>query len=563
MHWQKRSLLGKILLDQGAITQQQLDTALLEQKHSKELLGQILLKQGIIADEQTILTCVARQLRIETVSLKNLAVDPPALAKLSAKVANFYKVFPLSLKGSVLRVAVSNPLDIKVIDGLTLASGCEVAGVLASQKEILEAIREHYGLGAETIDKMMGTAAQASTVTEVTVIDEQDSEASISRFLNQILLQAYKDHATDVHIEPFEDALRIRYRIDGVLYDAGIPSNLRYFADVLITRIKVLAELNIAQKRLPQDGRFKVKADDIELDLRVSFLPTSFGECGVIRILNAVRLFNMMDLGFSALHLEQLKVLLDKPHGIIFVTGPTGSGKSTTLYACLAALNNETTKIITIEDPIEYQLHGIVQVQTHAQIGLNFASILRTVLRNDPDVLMVGEVRDQETAQITIQTALTGHLVFSTLHTNDAASGVTRLLDMGIEPYLIASSVECFIGQRLVRRLCQQCKLPVALSPAIARDFGYEVKPLSAPIFEAKGCKHCRMTGYDGREIICEILKMTEEIRALIMARATAQDILEKARAQGMKTMREHGFEKVLKGVTSAAEVLLATQNKE
>ncbi len=560
MRWQKRSLLGQFLLNQGAVAQEQLDAALDEQKRTKELLGQILLRKGYISDEQVILTCLSDQLHIETISLKQITPDANALARLPAKAANYYKVFPINMSNGVLKVAVHDPLDLRVLDDLNLMARCPVVTVLASQKEIIEAIREHYGLGAETIEQMMGTTAQMSNEQEVTVIDEADSDASISRFLNQILLQAYKDHATDVHIEPFEESLRIRYRIDGVLYDAGIPSNLKYFADVLITRVKVLANLNIAQKRLPQDGRFKVKVADIELDLRVSFLPTSYGESVVIRILNSVKLLSLEELGFGPAHRETIKQLLETPHGIIFVTGPTGSGKTTTLYACLSAINSEETKIITIEDPIEYQLKGIVQVQAFTQIGLTFASILRSVLRNDPDVIMVGEVRDAETAQITIQTALTGHLVFSTLHTNDAASAVTRLLDMGIEPYLIASSVECFVAQRLVRTLCPHCKQKVPLTQDIAAEFGIKAIEPSAVVYKANGCKHCRMTGYVGREIICETLKMNDEIRALIMKQATAQEILQKATMQGMQTMRAHGLSKILAGITTTAEVLQATQ---
>ncbi len=561
MRWQKRSLLGEVLLNQGALLQDQLNTALEEQKRTKELLGDICLRLGYISDEQVILSCLARQLNIETVSLKTIPPDQSALARLPAKVANYYKVFPVRFTQGILTVAVHNPLDLRLIDDLNLVSRSSVAMVLASQKEIIEAIREHYGLGAETIEQMMGTSAQSASEQEVTVIDEQDSDASISRFLNQILLQAYKDHATDIHIEPFEESLRIRYRIDGVLYDAGIPSNLRYFADVLITRIKVLAQLNIAQKRLPQDGRFKVKTGSVDLDLRVSSLPTPYGESVVIRILNSVRLLSIEELGFDLKHRQQINNLLGKPHGIMFVTGPTGSGKTTTLYACIAAVNRGETKIITIEDPIEYQLKGVVQVQTHTQIGLTFASILRTVLRNDPDIIMVGEVRDAETAQVTIQTALTGHMVFSTLHTNDAVSGVTRLLDMGIEPYLIASSVESFIAQRLVRVLCPHCKVQVPVSESVAQEFGLKTEVLTGQmIHEPKGCKHCRMTGYSGREIICEILMIDETIRAMIVKGTSVQEISAYALSNGMKTMRQHGWEKVLSGITSAAEVIQATQ---
>ncbi|MBI4310042.1 MAG: Flp pilus assembly complex ATPase component TadA, partial [Candidatus Omnitrophica bacterium] len=350
-------------------------------------------------------------------------------------------------------------------------------------------------------------------------------------------------------------------RIDGMLYDAKVPDNIRYFHDTLISRIKILSNLNIAEKRLPQDGRFKVRVENTDLDLRVSFLPTSFGESCVVRLLNAFRLYNFDELGFSGQERRRLDALLNKPHGIILLTGPTGSGKTTTLYSCLAAVNTGDTKIITVEDPVEYQLKGVVQIQANAPIGLTFATALRSILRNDPDVIMVGEVRDFETAQIAIQMSLTGHLVFSTLHTNDAASGITRLIDIGIEPYLIASSVECFIAQRLVRQLCPDCKQSTPFTDAIKKEFDLNQTDAIPVVYEAAGCKKCRMTGYAGRQAICEFLLLDDQLRAMIVRRAASGEIKRQAVAAGMKTLRRHGWEKVAAGVTSPSEVLRVTQD--
>jgi len=438
----------------------------------------------------------------------------------------------------------------------------QIQPVLAGERDIIEAIREHYGLGAETIERMMSdTQMMTADAPATESIDESSSEASISQFLNQILFQAHRDSATDIHIEPFGGELRIRYRIDGVLYDAQVPENIRFFKEALISRIKILSNLNIAEKRLPQDGRFKVKVENTDMDLRVSFLPTSFGESCVIRLLNSFRLYNFEELGIVGPERKHLDLLINKPHGIIFLTGPTGSGKTTTLYSCLAAVNAEDTKIITVEDPVEYQLKGAVQVQANSAIGLTFAAALRSILRNDPDVIMIGEVRDFETAQIAIQMSLTGHLVFSTLHTNDAASGVTRLIDIGIEPYLIASSVECFLAQRLVRLLCPLCKVVTPFTDIIRSEFELSHITQDPVIYEAVGCKSCRMTGYSGRQAICEFLVLNEKTRSMVTARATSREIKHQAILDGMKTLRQHGWEKVALGLTSPSEVLRVTED--
>ncbi|MDE2223294.1 MAG: Flp pilus assembly complex ATPase component TadA [Candidatus Omnitrophica bacterium] len=555
-------LLGELLVNRGVITPEQLQEALEEQKRIHQPLGATLLYMGIISEEKTILPSLAEKYKTDFVSLKSIAISSEAMACLPAKAVNHYKVFPVKYEQGVLTVAMQDPSDVGVLDDLAMVSHAAIRPVVAGERDIMEAIREHYGLGAQIIEKMMSDSQiSAAEAPAIETIDETTSEASISKFLNQILLQAYHDKATDIHIEPFGSKLRIRYRIDGILYDAQVSENIQFFKDELISRIKILSNLNIAEKRLPQDGRFKVKVENTDMDLRVTFLPTSFGESCVIRLLNTFRLYNFEELGIIGSERRHLDTLLMKQHGIIFLTGPTGSGKTTTLYSCLAALNSEDTKIITVEDPVEYQLKGVVQVQASPAIGLTFANALRSILRNDPDVIMIGEVRDFETAQIAIQMSLTGHLVFSTLHTNDAASGITRLIDIGIEPYLIASSVECFLAQRLVRLLCPSCKRQVDFTDELKREFELNAVKQVPAIYEAVGCKKCRMTGYSGRQAICEFLVLNEKIRSMVTGRSTSREIKQMAILEGMKTLRQHGWEKVAAGLTSPSEVLRATED--
>ena len=552
--------LGEFLIEKGFITEAQLHVALEEQKRTGELLGLILMRHKAVSEETIALCVLANQLEVDFVHLKELSPDPAALERLPVKFANHYKVFPLSYVDGVLTVAMSNPLDLGTVDGLSLVVRGRIRPVLANAQEILEAVRAHYGLGADTVDQLMSDREPESPEVAWQDIREDTSEASISQFLNQLIVQACAEQATDIHIEPFEDEVRVRYRIDGALYDAKAPENLRFFRDILISRIKIMANLNIAEKRLPQDGRFKVNIGGQTMDLRVSILPTAAGEGAVLRILNAVKLYSLKDLGFGEREQLWLRELLQRPYGIVFVTGPTGSGKTTTLYTCLSELNKENTKIITVEDPVEYRLKGVIQVQAHPAIGLTFATTLRSMLRHDPDVLMVGEVRDTETAEITVQSALTGHLVFSTLHTNDAASGVTRLLDMGIEPYLISSSVEAFIAQRLVRTLCPRCRVRAALTPDVAASFGVPGEASRTIVYEPGGCKECRMTGYRGRQVIVECLMMTDEVRALVTQRATAGEIRAHAVRLGMRTLLQHGWEKVREGIVAPGEVLQAVK---
>jgi type II secretion system protein E len=477
-------------------------------------------------------------------------------------------LIPIKKKDNTLTVAVSDPLNIQTLDDLRLLLKIDVNPVLASQKDILEAIRKYYGVGAETIERMVAEPS-FSQMPQTDKIATEDLEslaedASIIKFVNQIIVQAVSDRATDIHIEPFEDQLRIRYRIDGLLYDVNVPSNIKYFHRAIVSRIKVMANLDVAERRLPQDGRILVKIADKNLDLRISILPTPYGESVDIRILIPGMLFNLEDLGLLPADLEILESLIKKPHGIIFVTGPTGSGKTTTLYACLTKINDNKKKIITIEDPIEYQINGVIQIQVQPKIGFSFAQGLRSMLRHDPDIMMVGEVRDRETSEITIRVALTGHLVFSTVHTNDAAGGIARLLDIGIEPYLVASSVECFIAQRLVRLICPKCKQQIKVDKELLNQLHSTPEDISAIKFYAgKGCEFCKFTGYRGRTGIYEFLLMSEPIRELVLQRAPANQIKKQAISEGMHTLRQDGWEKVKRGLTTPAEVLRVTQQEQ
>ena len=557
--------LGKLLIEKGIITPEQLGVALKRQQETGGLLGAILLESGFVDEETVFLPTIAGQLGIDFIRLKEMQIPPEVIGKIPAKFASHYKIMPVKFQDDTLTIATPQPSDVHVADEIGLIVNAKLDLVLASEKDILEAIRRYYGVGAETIEQMMGTSVVQPVAArqEVSNIEEIDSEASISKFLNQILFEAYKDRATDIHIEPFEDELQVRYRVDGVLYDARVPKNIKHFQDAIISRIKVLSNLNIAEKRVPQDGRFKVRVGDADIDLRVSFLPTPYGESVVLRILNSARLFGLEELGLAGHEREILQGLLKKPHGIIFLTGPTGSGKTTTLYSCLSQINTGKRKIITIEDPIEYQLKGITQIQIHPAVGLTFASGLRSMLRHDPDVMMVGEVRDMETAEIAIRVALTGHLIFSTLHTNDAASGVARLIDMGVESYLITSTVECFIAQRLVRVVCPKCRQSAKISEEMAREFSEEVKiDSSMVIYESKGCEACGFTGYSGRQAIYEFLVCAEEIRQLIMERVAASQIKKKAVELGMRTLRQAGWEKVKSGLTTPQEVIRVTKEE-
>lgn len=554
--------LGEMLIEENIITMEQLEQALKEQKKTGELIGAILVRLGFAKEEQ-VLNVLSKKLGVPYIKIKETDIRPEIIDKVPAKFACYYHIIPISLEKNVLTVAVTNPLDLGMIDDVKLVLGYEINPVLAGERDILEGIRRYYGVGAETVEKIMDqTEAKEVTPTQaeaITDIEEMADEASIIKFVNQVLQQAVSERATDIHIEPFEGELRIRYRVDGVLFNASIPPTIKYLHSAIVSRIKIMAALNIAERRLPQDGRIKLRIVDNELDLRVSVIPTSYGESVHIRILSANVLMGLESLGLLEQDLKIVEALIRKPHGIIFVTGPTGSGKTTTLYAALSKINDATKNIITIEDPIEYQLFGITQTQINPKIGLTFANGLRSMLRHDPDIMMVGEVRDLETAEITIRVALTGHLVFSTLHTNDAPGAVTRLLDMGIEPYLVSSSIEAIAAQRLLRLICDKCKREVTPDPKLLKEL--KISPREKRIFyEGKGCPACKFTGFKGRTAIYEILVMNDNIRDMVLRRASADEIREQALKDEMRTLFDDGMIKVARGLTTVGEVLRVTE---
>lgn len=561
-------LVGQMLVDSGIITVRQLEIGLEEQKKTGDFICTTLVKLKF-APEEKIFNILSQQLSIPYVKLSEVNIEPLIIQRVPARFASHYKIIPLEFKNNLLTIAMTDPLDIRTLDDIRLLLNVEVKAVLASEMEIQDAIHKYYGLGAETLEKIMDKKESQEEVSlEMEKIEDLEAlaeDASIIKFVNQILSEAIKDRATDIHLEPFQNELRTRFRIDGLLYDINIPETIKYFHPAIVSRIKIMAHINIAERRLPQDGRIKIKVNEEELDLRVSTLPTAFGEGVHIRILSPKFFLELEKLGLLASDLKIIEEVIKKPYGIIFVTGPTGSGKSTTLYAALARINSSRIKIITIEDPIEYQLRGVNQLQVNPPVGFTFAVALRHMLRHDPDIMMVGEVRDFETAEIAIRSALTGHLVFSTLHTNDAAGAVTRLLDMELEPFLVSSSLECLIAQRLVRLICPNCKVPVKVKPEILKQIENEIKSEldKLEVYEGKGCPDCRFTGYRGRTAIYEVLTINEPIRELILKRASSQQVKQKAISQGMRTLRQDGLQKVFMGLTTFTEVMRVTQQEE
>lgn len=488
---------------------------------------------------------------------------------ISPVIAYRYQILPLKKEGSRLYIAVSDSEDVAKLDEISWVLGQEIIPVRVGTEEIQEGLRTLYGLGAETVGRMLEEDSDEDYVdlnkAITSDLDEESEEASIIRFVNELLVAAFRERATDIHIEPYESELHIRYRVDGVLYQFPVPEALKHLHSAIVSRIKIMANLNIAEQRLPQDGRIKVRAGQKELDLRISILPTPHGESVNLRILNSNQVtLGLENLGLLPRDMALIERLIKKPHGIILVTGPTGSGKTTTLYSCLYRLNDVSRKIITVEDPIEYQLSGITQVQVNPQIGLTFANGLRSMLRHDPDVMLVGEIRDHETAEVTIQVAMTGHLVFSTLHTNDAPGAVARLINMGIEPYLIAASVECIIAQRLVRVICPSCKeVDVDIKNKAIYEVMRRYSSDSDFVYHGKGCEHCKHTGYYGRTAIYEFMVIDDEIREHIVRKTPANQLRQIALSKGMIGLRQDGMEKVRLGITTLDEVLRVTQEVE
>jgi type II secretion system protein E len=498
------------------------------------------------------------------VDLHKHTVPAEARNKISTKVAFQYSVLPTAVNGGALQLAASNPFDSAMLNAVRFDARMPVEFALAPKTEIEKSLKKYYGVGAETLDELGEGEAMDLDIADKE-ITEDDQEASVIKFVNQIIWEAHKDRSTDIHFEPAEDELRIRYRIDGILHQTPMPPQLKRFQAALISRIKVMSGMNISEKRLPQDGRINVRIKGEEIDIRVSTVPTVYGESVSLRLLTRGKIFLSLDkLGFAPKDEAMIREIIVKPHGIFLVTGPTGSGKSTSLYAFLSAINSVHKRIITIEEPVEYELKGINQIAVRPEIGLTFAMGLRHILRQDPNVVMVGEIRDMETAEIAIRASLTGHLVFSTLHTNDASSAFTRLIDMGIEPFLVASSVEAVMAQRLVRTICPHCKTEQKVETDFLRKIGFPEDEIgTAKFWRGIGCEDCRQFGYQGRKGIYELLIVNEAIRPFVLNRAPATTIAQKAIEQGMRTLRTDGWTKVKNGETTIEEVLRVTQIEE
>jgi type II secretion system protein E len=526
------------------------------------LLAFIARERGVAED--AFLQDLAKALNWSFIDLPKTDVSDDARNRISTKVAFQFTVLPIKFENGQLHVAVSNPFDAAMLSAVQFDARTPVRFALTPKAEIEKALKKYYGVGAETLDEMSSDEPLELLVDEKE-ITEGDQEASVIKFVNQIIWEAFKDRATDIHFEPAEDELRIRYRIDGILHQTPMPPQLKRFQASLISRIKVMSGMNIAEKRLPQDGRINVRIKGEEIDIRVSTVPTVYGESVSLRLLTRGKIFLSLEkLGFDPAEESRIREIIVKPHGIFLVTGPTGSGKSTSLYAFLSSINSVTKRIITIEEPVEYELKGINQIAVRADIGLTFAMGLRHILRQDPNVIMVGEIRDLETAEIAIRAALTGHLVFSTLHTNDAPSAFTRLIDMGIEPFLVASSVEAVLAQRLVRTICTKCKTEQKVQPDYLRRIGFPEDEIhTAKFYKGAGCEECRQLGYQGRMGIYELLFMDEGIRPLILSRAASTTIAARAMEHGMRTLRSDGWKKVKAGKTTIEEVLRVTQTEE
>ena len=564
---QGRKKLGELLVEKGIITEHQLQQALEEQKKTGKLLGRVLVDLGLVKDDD-ILAVLGAQTGMEKVDISNIEVSPQLLEKVPGPLAKAYKIVPIRMEGNTLVVAMGDPLNIQALDDLRFMLDCDVKGLISNEQAVNEAIDRLYGGEMETVEDLLKELeaeaapleeAEEKAVEDVQALEQLAREVPVVKLLNLVLIQAIKDKASDIHFEPFEDQFRIRYRVDGVLYEMVPPP--KHFALAVTTRIKVMADMDIAQRRIPQDGRIELHMGGREVDLRVSTIPTVHGESVVMRVLDkSVLMLSLEELGLAHEDLLKVNRLITKPNGIILVTGPTGCGKTTTLYACLRKINSPEVKIITVEDPVEYDIEGIHQVQVKQAIGLTFAITLRHILRQDPDIILVGEIRDLETAEMAIQASLTGHLVFSTLHTNDSPSAITRLIDMEVEPFLISSTLEAVISQRLVRVICNACREEYEPSPEELELL--EMEPSEAKkhkFYRGKGCSVCNNIGYMGRTGIFEILIMNEELRRAVVDKASAGEIREIALKYGMKTLRSDGLDKIFKGITTIEEVVRET----
>lgn len=557
--------LGEIMADKGILTKAQLAQAEAEAKKLKVPLRKALLSLGMIK-ESDMISFFEQQMRIPYVNLNSYIVDAKVLSLIPEVFAKAHHVIPLFKAGEIITVAMTDPLDVVVLDELRTITKCIIEPVLTTETDIKKAFGQYFAAGAsidEVIKKIDNEEIEEQKIKEEDDLSPEKmrqaaEQAPVIKLVNLIISEAVKEGASDIHINPEEKMVRIRYRQDGILREAScLPKTLQA---AVLSRIKIMSEMNIAIKRSPQDGRFRLKIEGNQIDMRVSSFPAVNGENIVMRILDpASIMIGLEDIGFYPDNLSQIKSLIAKPHGIILVTGPTGSGKTTTLYSALTSINSVDKNIITLEDPVEYQLEIIRQAQINVKAGLTFASGLRSILRQDPDIVMVGEIRDKETAEIAIQAAMTGHLVFSTLHTNDAPGALTRLVDMGIEPFLISSSVIGILAQRLVRKICPSCKESYKPAEKILRELGIQDLSGKTVFYRGKGCKNCKNRGYKGRLGIFELLTTNERIRDMVLEKASADVIRRAAQEAGMKTLRQDGMLKVLDGTTSIEEVMRVT----
>ncbi len=555
--------IGLILLDQGLVTTQQLDLA--QEQRSGRRIDRVLIEMGVLREDES-LKVLASELGMKFKELKEFVVDAELLSQFPTTAIFRHNAIPLARQNGHVQVAISDPFDLEAIDELSTLGNCRIEPVLACKDEILDLIKSNLGVGGDTINQMVAQRNED----EIDLLDdipegmgelaESAQAPSVIRLVNELLLEALEQRASDVHLEPAEKGLQIRFRVDGMLRLQPVPPEINHFASAIVTRLKIMSRLNIAEKRLPQDGRINVRVQGREIDVRVSIIPMMHGEGIVMRLLDKDRMvFNLQGVGMPLDMYKQFHELIAMPHGIVLVTGPTGSGKTTTLYSALNEIKSPKTKIITVEDPVEYQLAGISQIQVHSKIGLTFAAGLRSILRHDPDVVLIGEIRDGETATSAIQASLTGHLVFSTLHTNDAPSAFTRLIDMGVEPYLVASTVEGVLAQRLVRRLCKRCKEMYTPDPAeLPSDFpDKDLKEMYRPI----GCRDCRDAGFTGRIGIYELLRNNEELKHMCAERASSGAIRKEALKHGMLTLRQSGYRRVVEGISTLEEVIRLTHS--
>src|SRR5262245_56869725 len=585
--------IGELLVKEKRITSEQLQQALNHQKASGGKLGYNLVKMGFVKDEE-ITALLSKQYGVPSINLAQFDIDAAVVKLIPAETAHKYQIIPLSRSGATLTIAMTDPTNVFAMDDIKFMTGYNVEPVVASETAVIDAIQKYYNKSAGAAEGANGAAGNGGggvsalevaskaleempnlgDTNDVEVLEEfeeisaealakQGEDAPVIKLVNVILMSAIQKGASDIHIEPYEKELRVRYRIDGILYNIMQPP--MKFRDAITSRIKIMSKLDIAEKRLPQDGRIKIRFQDNgamrDIDFRVSCLPTLFGEKIVLRLLDKTKLMlDMTKLGFESESLKKFEVAIEKPWGMVLVIGPTGFGKTNTLYSSISRINQPITNIMTAEDPVEFNLMGVNQVQVKESIGLNFAAALRSFLRQDPNIILVGEIRDFETAEIAVKAALTGHLVLSTLHTNDAPSTVNRLMNMGIEPFLVANSVHLIAAQRLVRRVCQHCKEPAPLPPPAMAQAGFSPAEASAVTpYKGVGCDRCNLTGYKGRIGLYEVMEITEELRELILVGASGLELRRKAIDEGMITLRHSGLRKVKEGVTTIEEVVRET----